>query len=145
VFKDNGDFQGVTNKEQECEDGMVLEPKDARASPELCLRCGTNKRNCFLLECGHMAYCEACGQAAKLAKEECPLCRWPIANATAGFVVRDDGLCLICCQNKTDSIVTPCGHTGCCKDCLQQWFQSSSLCPYCGTDRSSYRVIMDWL
>jgi cytidine deaminase len=92
-----------------------------------------------------MVYCDACGQAALSAKEKCPLCRWPIVRASRGISSGDDGICTICCANQADAIVTPCGHIGYCRECLERWFKTVKSCPLCRTEPASYRTALDWL
>jgi hypothetical protein len=145
LFKRNGGFPATTNDETILESDMVLEASLVADQPEPCLRCGRNQRDCFLLSCGHRVYCQECGKLACSSKEKCPLCRFPIANATPGFDSGADTLCTICCDKPPDSIVTPCGHVGCCKNCLEEWFKSCKSCPICRNEPSSYRVVSDWL
>jgi ankyrin repeat protein len=42
----------------------------------------------------------------------------------------DDRLCIVCFESSRDAVIVPCGHTGCCSNCLEG-FPAPRLCPIC--------------
>jgi hypothetical protein len=143
VFQGNGDFPDWTNSPSEAALlAMELVPPWTEALPGMCLKCRSRPRNAFLMDCGHRPYCLACANAAKDAKETCPVCRFPIARATVGFEASDGDVCLICWDTPPTCVTVPCGHRGFCKACLEQWYKNHRSCPTCRTDPSSFKEII---
>lgn len=54
--------------------------------------------------------------------------------------VADTYSCVVCLENRTTTIILPCGHMCCCRPCVRRL----SACPYCRTEISQimhvYRV-----
>ena len=105
------------------------------------MKCNKNVRNCYLFECCHKVYCKECADLACQNKERCPLCRFTIDKVSEGYGMNSENLCIICCQNEPDSIIIPCGHTGVCSDCLDNWFKENKTCPCCRSKAEKYRMI----
>lgn len=142
-FNGNGQFKGVTNDVKKKSDSVVF---DASFNNEddnnlMCLKCNRNKRDCFLVDCGHKVYCKSCADKALKNKEFCPLCRFPIIDMSVGFEATNDNMCIICFDNKVDAIVLPCGHMCVCSTCLENWFKNNQTCPYCRMENSFYKNI----
>lgn len=51
---------------------------------QLCVVCRTNPREIILLPCGHVCLCEDCSQNINY---DCPVCRTPIAQKNAAYIV----------------------------------------------------------
>ena len=43
----------------------------------------------------------------------------------------DNALCVLCFDNKADSVIMPCGHGGICNTCALELFSSCNQCPIC--------------
>lgn len=43
----------------------------------------------------------------------------------------DREMCYICCVNKNDIIIKPCGHSGICKVCFLDYIKQTDKCPMC--------------
>jgi hypothetical protein len=142
VFKENGAFQGFTNSRDNCNKGMKFEEPMADDQAGWCLKCGKNQIGCFFLNCGHRAYCTECGIAAAESSETCPLCRWEILKITPGFASGEDGMCSMCLDRRADCIVTPCGHMGFCRGCIESWYRSNASCPICRAEPSTFKTIV---
>ncbi|KAJ1915329.1 hypothetical protein H4219_004382 [Mycoemilia scoparia] len=52
---------------------------------DTCRICWENGSNCAFLNCGHMCTCHDCAERLKLDKNECPICREPIARIVRIF------------------------------------------------------------
>ena len=107
----------------------------------LCLKCGKNKRNYFILPCGHKALCKECAEKALSINENCPLCNLATIQISNAFDVNDDKTCIICCDNQADCIILPCGHVVACSSCLKKWFDSNPICPFCRNPISEFKTI----
>lgn len=140
-FANNGEFEAVTNNKDKANDKVKFEQPIVSKNVVLCLKCNKNQRNCFLLKCGHQVYCKECAELALKNHENCPLCRFPIIQVSEGFKMNEDELCILCCEKKPDSIIMPCGHTGVCSDCLNNWFKENRCCPVCRAGDSYYNKI----
>ena len=141
-FKGNGKFQGVTNLEEKKSEDIIYEQPYKDTKSMYCLKCHTRPRNCFILDCSHRIFCEECAKEAVKNVEVCPLCRFPIIDYTLGFESGDDGLCVICSENKADCIIMPCGHMGFCEECLERWYFRNKTCPTCRAEPSFYKKII---
>lgn len=140
-FFDNGSFSAVTNDKDRVNHFVCL--VDSFDDKNLmCMKCKNNKRDCYILECGHKVFCKDCAIKAKENHENCPLCRFPIKDISTVFAVSEDDLCIICCENKGDSLVLPCGHMGLCSECLESWFSNKKCCPVCRTEPSFHKKII---
>jgi len=42
----------------------------------------------------------------------------------------EDRTCIVCFESSRDAVIVPCGHTGCCSNCLEG-FPAPRLCPIC--------------
>lgn len=51
---------------------------------QLCVVCRTNPREIILLPCGHVCLCEDC---AGDINNDCPLCRTPISQKMAAYII----------------------------------------------------------
>ena len=136
----NGSFQGVTNDSSRKTDDISIESPCVE-NDLLCLKCNKNKRDYFLLDCGHKVYCKECAEEAFRNKEECPLCRFPIEKVTNGFGASNEDMCLICCEKLSNCIILPCGHMGICSECMENWFSKKKSCPICRSEPSFYKEI----
>lgn len=47
-----------------------------------------------------------------------------------GETLEDDKNCVICMEKARDCVVVPCGHTGCCHECMED-LPAPKLCPIC--------------
>ncbi|OHT12192.1 hypothetical protein TRFO_18090 [Tritrichomonas foetus] len=141
-FSGNGEFPSVTNNQTLLKEGMILDEPYEDKSSSMCIRCNERPRNCFILDCSHRIFCEECAKQALDNKELCPLCRFPIVSTTIGYESGDDGLCVICSENKADCIIMPCGHMGFCQACLGQWYRKNKTCPTCRAEPSFYKKII---
>lgn len=139
----NGNFPSVTNDVKRCDDSVILDDSVISENP-LCIKCHKNKRDVYMLNCGHKVLCKNCAEEIIKNNEICPLCRYPIENCSNGVGGSDDGLCSICFENKANCIVTPCGHIGACSSCLENWFKNKKICPFCRKDESSFTRIFDF-
>jgi RNA polymerase subunit RPABC4/transcription elongation factor Spt4 len=143
VFQGNGEFENWTNDSCEAKIlGIRLVAKWTQEIAGMCLKCKTSPRNTFLMDCGHRVYCETCANAAKEAKELCPICRFPIMNATLGYEANLEDVCLICSERPPTCMIIPCGHRGFCRQCLELWYKSHKFCPACRTEPSSFKEIV---
>jgi hypothetical protein len=143
VFRENGVFNDWTNDAAEAGAlGIELQASWAEEASAVCLKCKVNARSAFLMECGHRAYCLECATEAKAAKELCPICRFPIVNATLGFEANLEDVCVICSENPPTCMAIPCGHRGFCRRCMEQWYKSHKFCPACRTEPSSFKEIV---
>ncbi|KAK8872178.1 hypothetical protein M9Y10_007941 [Tritrichomonas musculus] len=140
-FKGNGQFKAVTNDPKRKSPDITLEKVIIDNNSDLCLKCHKNKRDYYLLDCSHKVYCQECAELAFKNKEDCPLCRFPIVNISNGFGVKNDDMCIICCDKPANCIILPCGHMGFCSDCIENWFKNNKSCPICRNDPSFYKVI----
>lgn len=145
LFSDNVPFESVTNDPQyQDEEKIQLLPKFEDPYRGKCLNCKTADRSGFLIPCGHRIYCEKCGIEAAKNNLKCPLCRFEITNFTSGFSSSTDQVCSICLDKPANSIIIPCGHTGFCENCLNEWFSSKFTCPVCRTEGAIFkRIITD--
>lgn len=141
-FHNNIPFESITNDETKDEKNVKKVPKFVDPLLGKCLKCGTASREVFLVPCGHKIFCQNCGKKAVEKEEKCPLCRFRITSITEGFSVSDDAICSICLENQTDSIVVPCGHTGFCVDCLNEWFTDKCSCPVCRAEPAAFKKII---
>lgn len=142
LFRSNIPFESITNDEKNEDDDVKKVPRYVDPLLGKCLKCGKASREVFLVPCGHKIFCEECGQKAVEANENCPLCRFKILSITEGFSNSDDTLCSICLENQSDSIVLPCGHTGFCSDCLNEWFTDKYSCPVCRAEPAAFKKII---
>lgn len=142
-FAKNGQFEAVTNVVEKAEQNSVKYEKTSdKDDLILCLKCNKNERDCYLMKCGHRVYCSECAKLALEKKETCPLCRFPIIQVSEGFKMNnDDDLCILCFENKPDTIIMPCGHTGVCSSCLNNWLKENRVCPCCRTKDPYYNKI----
>lgn len=140
-FNKNGNFKGVTNNIEKVDDSIDFNEVKLNNSDVLCLKCHKNPRNCFLFECCHKIYCKSCADLACKNKEDCPLCRFPIEKVSEGYGMNSEDLCVICFENEPDSIIIPCGHTGVCSSCLDNWYKENEACPCCRCESKNYRKI----
>ena len=146
-FEDNSDFENVTNMEskfkEECRKN-ILHKKNNIKVKNLCLNCQKNERDSYFHPCGHQVYCHKCAYEALEKKECCVLCRFPIEKILDGFHIDDEeSRCIICRENPVDSIILPCGHIGFCSECLVKWFVDNNSCPFCRTEHSFFKKIID--
>jgi parallel beta-helix repeat protein len=138
----NGPFESFTTASDRAEDGVVLRALPPDPTSGKCLHCGVNPRQGFFHPCGHRAFCNSCGRACKGTPDAaCPLCRFPITEFTVAIDYGDDNVCTICSERPSDSIVLPCGHTGC-SECLHAWRTQSNTCPICRTEGVHCRRIL---
>lgn len=142
-FSNNGTFPSITNDESKSGNGVLFEKVDQVSSNFLCIKCQKNKRDCFILNCGHKVYCTKCAEQALENKEKCPLCRFPIEKISTGFDASNDENCTICFENKSDCIILPCGHMGACASCLEDWFKNKKSCPFCRAKPCFYKKIIE--
>lgn len=141
-FSGNGNFPAVTNDVKRANESVTL-VDSFNDSNLLCLKCKKNKRDCYILDCGHKVFCKECAKNAKANKEACPLCRFPVKDISNLFAVSDDDICIICCDKKSDCLVLPCGHLGMCSSCLENWYSTKKCCPICRTEPSFYKKIIN--
>ena len=141
VCIDNSGFENMTNCPEKSSEGINLLPKLASSLNDKCIKCNVNPRECFFQPCGHKVYCMKCGKEALESKDRCPLCRFPIEKVLEGYKDDDSSVCIICNDNKVDSIVMPCGHMMFCSACLSKWFLLKNVCPYCRCEHSFYKII----
>ncbi|KAK8876239.1 hypothetical protein M9Y10_006433 [Tritrichomonas musculus] len=142
-FKGNGQFKGVTNDPTRVQRNIVELGKPFVDTSLRCLKCNEKQRDHYLLDCGHKVYCKECAMMAHQNKENCPLCRFPITGVSGGFGVSKDEMCIICFENKADSIILPCGHMGVCSVCLENWYKNKKSCPICRTEPCFYKKIIN--
>ena len=138
----NSKFENITNDEKRVTEEVKLIPPFEDPKKGKCLKCGLVDREGFLSPCGHKIFCKKCGEEAAKNKELCPLCRFPIESFTSGYSNSNDDTCSICMTNKADAVVLPCGHTGVCSQCLNDWFNSNTSCPVCRTEKAFYKRIL---
>lgn len=144
---ENGDFKNVTNDPSKISSENMIDFDDCSSNIDnkkelLCIKCNQKRRNCYLFQCGHKIYCHECAEFALKNKENCPLCRFPIVKVSTRFHNDiDDDSCIICCENKPNCIVLPCGHTCICSLCLENWFNTSQSCPICRTKPCIFKLI----
>lgn len=74
VFKNNGDFCSTTNDQSKVDDSIAFEklPDDEDIQ---CLMCHKNKRDTYLVFCGHKVYCSECAEKALEKKRKMPFVR----------------------------------------------------------------------
>ncbi|KAK8839396.1 hypothetical protein M9Y10_031745 [Tritrichomonas musculus] len=142
LFKDNGSFENISNIENCSESDVKKVSKFIDPLFGKCLKCGAAPREGFNVPCGHRIFCEDCGKKAVEANEVCPLCRFNLDAFTAGFSSSEGSLCSICLEKKADTVVLPCGHTGFCADCMNEWFHENCSCPLCRTDPAIFKKII---
>ena len=145
LFYNNGSFKNVTNSAELIPQGMTqftVLPEFVDEYKDLCLKCHSAPRECFLVDCGHRVYCQKCADEAAKNSENCPLCRFPIAKGLVGYKCTEDGQCLICSEKKADCIILPCGHIGYCRECLQEWYKQHRMCPTCRCEQSHWKDII---
>lgn len=142
LLSGNGDFKNITNDPSRLSSDNLIHLEDPYIENDhLCLKCHKKKRDCYLLICGHKAYCKECAESALKNHENCPLCRFPIFTVSEGFGNKNEDVCLICCENHSDCIILPCGHTGTCSSCLENWFDNNQTCPICRAEPCLYKQI----
>lgn len=141
VFENNTGFTGITNISDRVNDNVVYEEPFVDQNPNACLKCHEKTRNTYLLDCGHMVYCKECATQALNNGETCPLCRFAIASV-APASTSGDNICMICQDEKSDSIVIPCGHMGFCERCIKRWLEDHKICPICNQDASYPKKIV---
>lgn len=49
--------------------------------------------------------------------------------------------CFICSAAESDVLIKPCGHTGCCQECLSNFMKINPLCPICRKDVNKFYVL----
>lgn len=142
-FSKNGTFQGITNEKSRIDEKVLLveSQNEKEDDNKLCLKCEKNKRNYFLLPCGHKALCKECAEKALSNNENCPLCNLAFSQISNSFNVNDDKTCIICCDNQADCIILPCGHVVACSSCLKNWFDSNPICPFCRNPTSEFKTV----
>lgn len=142
-FSGNGTFKSVTNDHSRLSnDNLILFDNSFIDGEVMCMKCHVKKRNCFLLNCGHKAFCQECAEIALKNNEHCPLCRFQIVNVSDGFGSSFDDTCIICCENRPDCIILPCGHIGVCTTCLENWINANQSCPICRARPCIYKQIV---
>jgi hypothetical protein len=52
-------------------------------------------------------------------------------------------LCMICEDRPPSCVVLPCAHLGFCRTCLEVWYKSNRICPFCRADPSSFKCIIE--
>ncbi|KAK8880603.1 hypothetical protein M9Y10_003284 [Tritrichomonas musculus] len=93
------------------------------------------------MSCVTRVYGKECAELALQNKETYQLCRFPIIQVSEGFKMSQDNLCILCLENKADTIIMPCGHIGVCSKCLNNWFKGNKVCPICRNAGSYYNKI----
>lgn len=143
-FSGNGDFKNITNDQKKFASNKSIDFVDSFFDDEeiFCIKCHTKKRNTFILDCGHKVFCQECAQESLRNKEKCPLCRFPIVKVSNGFGSNIDDTCIICCENRSDSIILPCGHMGVCSSCLENWINTNQSCPICRSRPCIYKQVI---
>ena len=145
LFYNNGSFKNVTNSPELIPEGMTqftVLPAFVDKDKDLCLKCHSAPRECFLVDCGHRVYCQKCADEAAKNSENCPLCRFPVSKGLVGYKCTEDGQCLICSEKKAECIILPCGHIGYCRECLQEWYKQHRMCPTCRCEQSHWKDII---
>lgn len=141
-FAKNGQFENVTNDIEKAEENSIkFEKTSVNDDLTLCMKCNERKRDCYLIKCGHRVFCRECALMSLQNNEKCPLCRFPIIQISEGFKMNNDDLCILCFENKPDTIIMPCGHTGVCSKCLNNWLKENRVCPCCRTSNPYYNKI----
>ena len=143
LFKDNGTFESVTNNQENTDESVTVVPVFKDPYFGKCFKCRAKDRLGFCSPCGHAVFCEECGKEASKNGEKCPLCRFEIQSYTDVFNIAEDSKCTLCYEKNADCVVLPCGHTGFCSDCLNEWFMDKISCPICRAEPSSFKKIMD--
>ncbi|EAY14113.1 hypothetical protein TVAG_351610 [Trichomonas vaginalis G3] len=140
----NSNYENITNDEKRSNDKIKFIPPYQDPCQGMCLKCRKKPRTRFLVPCGHKIFCDECGQEAVKNGESCPLCRFPIASFTCSYTSTwddDSNLCSICAENEADVVILPCGHTGLCSKCVQNWFSENNTCPICRKEESFMKKI----
>lgn len=136
VFKNNGNFCDTTNDLSKVDDSISFEKlPDDEDIP--CLMCHKNKRDTYLVLCGHKVYCSECAEKALEKKEKCPLCGLDIYKALKGYDSTYSGKCIICLNKTASCIIYPCCHVCMCQTCSKQFFQAKNQCPVCRKNAES--------
>ena len=139
LFAKNGIFPSITNDQSCVKDSIIFEELKYNED-SLCLMCNKNKRNTYLLKCGHQAFCTECAEIALKNKGKCPICRFPISNISKNYDSNDKN-CIICVEKIADCIILPCGHVCACSSCLKNWFKNKKICPICRKEVSSFQKV----
>lgn len=125
-----------------------------------CMRCDNGKALYVIIPCGHKVLCKKCAEECTppkppapsapnqkpqaqqpqivpgLLNHTCPLCDTPIQRCTEEYVEQQ---CVICLENKCDTIILPCGHRCICYDCATRLWTEKKQCPLCQTRVLSFR------
>ncbi|OHT05770.1 hypothetical protein TRFO_26453 [Tritrichomonas foetus] len=142
IFYNNSKFQNITNVQGLEYENLSVEERFIDTHKGLCLRCQKNQRDCFIHPCAHKLYCTECANIIYNSNTTCPLCRFTIDKVVQVYKCENEK-CLVCDENNPDSIVLPCGHIAFCSDCLFTWFSTNNSCPYCRTENSFFKKIVE--
>lgn len=105
----------------------------SNATHPRCKLCGKDSFNCVFTRCGHSIYCNDCWNSLEVKPEACELCLMPTSGVVSPINCSpegEEGICAICMEAESDSIILPCGHQTC-WECSRQWFTNSMECPFC--------------
>ena len=117
-FSGNDNFPNVTNGRSKIGDSIVYE-EPIQIDDQLCLKCHENKRNNYILKCGHKVLCNECAEKMK-SYDRCPLCNNSFIKIVAEKDLTDEKKCIIFFENEIDCIISPCWHLCACESCLKK-------------------------
>ena len=117
--------------------------KDFENNHPICMLCKKNPAHTVCVPCGHATICDECKEKLKAKPGEkkpcitCPLCQTGVTGFSTVFY---NETC-VCCLEKSDSLILPCGHTSVCyRDAVRSW-NTRQLCPECRSKIISYRHV----
>ncbi|KAJ1673722.1 hypothetical protein EV182_004688 [Spiromyces aspiralis] len=83
--KHKPETSGHSHEGDQSDGGQADRSGDDEDDVDMCKICWDQKSNCAFLNCGHMCTCHDCADRLKATKNECPICREPIARIVRIF------------------------------------------------------------